>query len=212
MRNRVHQSNSDRQENHIITKSSDSIDLWYQLFSNNDNLREQSKNNRIDKKFSISRSNQAHQYSNSLYQEKNDWRIDWFNLYTHESNDNWRINKITDQEQIRSISNRFRNKIRLVASNRNELTSCESLFQRSHHIFLYNLRSLLSVVFACKKRIRMKICSCIKKAKKTSFEILFFDRFLRKLKVKNRLQIMFCVRMSNQTIQKHDCDQVTWCD
>jgi hypothetical protein len=69
--------------------------------------------------------------------KKNDRRIDRFNLHTHESNDNRRINKIIDQEQIRSISSRFKNKIRLVASNRinriesrdrDELTSCESLF------------------------------------------------------------------------------------
>ncbi len=103
--------------------------------------------------------------------KKNDQRIHRFSLHIHESNDNWRIDKITNQKQIRSISNHFRNKIRFIASNRDESTSYENLFQRSHHIFLYNLWSLLNVVFACKKRIRTKICFCIKKKQKTSFEI-----------------------------------------
>jgi hypothetical protein len=127
------------------TKSSDSIDLRYRLFSNSDNLREQSRNNRVSKKFSISCSNQAHRYSNSLHQKKSDRRINRFSVHIHKSNDNRRSDEITDQKQIHSVSNRVRNRIKLATSNRiesrdhDESTSCENLFQRSHHLFLYNL-------------------------------------------------------------------------
>jgi hypothetical protein len=156
----------------MITKSSDSTDLRYRLFSSSDNLREQSKSNRASKEFSVSRSNQAHRYSNSLHQKKSDRRIDRFSVHIHRSNDSRRSDEITDQKQIHSVSSRFRNKIRLATSSRfesrdrDESTSCESLFQRSHHLFLYNLRSLLNVVFACKKRVRMKICFSTRKSKK----------------------------------------------
>jgi predicted nucleic acid-binding protein len=184
----------------MTTKSSDSADLRYRLFSSSDNLWEQSRNNRADKEFSVSRSNQAHRYSNSLHQTKSDRRIDRFSVHTHRSDDSRRSDKITDQKQIRSVSSRFKDRIRLATSNRiesrdhDESTSCENLFQRSYHLFLYNLRSLLSVVFACKKWVRMKICFCMKKSKKRYLR--FFDRFLRELKMKNRSQIMFCVRVS----------------
>ncbi len=59
---------------------------------------------------------------------------------------------------------------RIESRDRDESINCESLFQQSNHLFLYNLRSLLNIVFACKKRVRMKICFCIKK-QKTSSEI-----------------------------------------
>ncbi len=101
----------------------------------------------------------------------------------HKSNDNRRINKIIDQRQIRSVSSRFRNKIRLATSNHiesrdcDESTNCESLFQRSHHFF-YNLRSLLNVAFACKKRVWRKKIFLYKKKQKTSFEFFrsIFER------------------------------------
>ncbi len=70
LRSRVHRSNSNRQKNHIITKSFDLIDLRCRLFSDDDNLRKQSKRYCIDKEFSVSRSNRAYRYSNSLHQKK----------------------------------------------------------------------------------------------------------------------------------------------
>jgi hypothetical protein len=72
----------------MITKSFDLTDLRYRLFSNDDNLREQSKRYCIEKKFSISRSNQAYRYSNSFYQKKNRRRIDQSDLHIYETNDN----------------------------------------------------------------------------------------------------------------------------
>ncbi len=87
LRNRIHRSNLNCQESHIITKSSDSVDLRYRLFSNSDNLREQSRDNRASKEFSVSRSNQAHRYSNSFHQKKSDRRIDRFSVHTHRSDD-----------------------------------------------------------------------------------------------------------------------------
>jgi hypothetical protein len=80
----------------MTTKSFDSIDLRYRLFSSSDNLRKQLKDNRVNKKFSISRSNQAHRYSNSLHQKKSDRRIDRFSVHTHKSDDNRRFDKIID--------------------------------------------------------------------------------------------------------------------
>ncbi len=68
--------------------------------------------------------------------KKNNRRIDRFSVHTHKSNDNRRFDKIIDQKQIRSISNRFKNKTRLATSSqiesrdRDESTDCENLFQR----------------------------------------------------------------------------------
>jgi hypothetical protein len=200
----------------MITKFSDSIDLRYRLFSNNYNLWEQSRSNHVDKEFSVSRSNQAYRYSNSFHPKKNDRRIDRFSVHIHKSNDNRRFNKITDQKQIRSVSSRFRNRIKLATSSwiesrdRDESTNFENLFQRSHYFFLYNLRSLLNVVFACKKRVWRKISFSIRKSKKRhlNFSIDFWESWERKIARKS----CFVWKCRNQTIQKHDCDQVTWCD
>jgi hypothetical protein len=190
--------------------------LRCRLFSSRNNLREQSRSHYSDQEFSVSRSNQAHRHSNSLHQRKSDRRIDRFNLHTHETNDSRWSHKIVNQKQIRSVSNRFRNKIRLVTSNRiksrdrHESTSRESLFQRLHHLFLYNLRSLLSVVFACKRRIRMQIGFFIRKSKKRHlrFSIDFWESWEWKIDRKS-CSVWEC---RNQTIQKHDWNQVTWCD
>ncbi len=70
LRNRVHQSNSNRQESHMITKFIDSVYLRCRLFSNRNNLREQSKNHCFHQEFSVSRLNQAHRHSNSLHQKE----------------------------------------------------------------------------------------------------------------------------------------------
>jgi hypothetical protein len=70
--------------------------------------------------------------------KKSDRRIDRFSIHTHKSNDNRRFDKIIDQKQIRLVSNRFKNKIKFATLNRiksrdrDESTSCENLFQRSH--------------------------------------------------------------------------------
>ncbi len=69
-------------------KFTDSIHLRCRLFSNHNNLREQSKNHCFDQEFSISRSNQTHRHSNSFHQKENNRRINRFNLHTHETNDN----------------------------------------------------------------------------------------------------------------------------
>ncbi len=87
LRNRVHRSNSNRQENYMITKFIDSIHLRCRLFSNRNNLREQSRSHCLDQEFSVSRSNQAHQHSNSFHQKESNRRINRFNLHTHETND-----------------------------------------------------------------------------------------------------------------------------
>jgi hypothetical protein len=57
LRNRVHRSNSNRQENHMTTKFINLVHLRCQLFSSRNNLREQSRNYCSDQEFSISRSN-----------------------------------------------------------------------------------------------------------------------------------------------------------
>jgi hypothetical protein len=200
----------------MTTKSSDLVDLRYRLFSSDDNLREQLKDNRANKKSSVSRSNQAHRYSNSFHQKKSDQRIDRFSVHIHKSDDNRRSDEIIDQKQIHSVSNRLRNRIRLAtlsqieSRNRDKSTSCESLFQRLHRFFLDNLWSLLSVVFACKKWIRMKICFSTRKSKKRhlNFSIDFWESWEWKIARKS-CSVWEC---RNRAIQKHDCDQVTWCD
>ncbi len=89
-------------------------------------------------------------------------------------------------------------------------TSCENLFQRSHHFFLYNLRSLLSVVFACKKRVWRKFSFSTRKSKKRhlNFSIDFWESWEWKIARKS----CSVWEYRKQMIQKHDCDQVTWCD
>ncbi len=72
----------------MITKFSSSINLRYQLFSNCDNLREQSRRHCFDQEFSISRMNKAHRYSNSLHQRKNDRRFHRFDLRVYRLNNN----------------------------------------------------------------------------------------------------------------------------
>jgi hypothetical protein len=46
---------------------------------------------------------------------------------------------------------------------------------KSHHLFLYNFRSLMSIVFACTEWVRKKIFVCKRNFKKVQFES--FDRF-----------------------------------
>ncbi len=108
---RIYETNSSRKENHLITKSDDSVDIRRRIFSDDDDIRKQSKRYCFDQKFSVSRTNQAHRYSNSLHQKKSDWRIYWSVLRAHRSNDNWRFNQITDQKQIRSVSRCIKNRI-----------------------------------------------------------------------------------------------------
>ncbi len=87
----------------MITKSFDLTDLRYRLFSNDDNLREQSKRYCINKEFSVSRSNQTYRYSNSFYHKKSRRRIDRSDLHTHETNDSRRFNQIINQKQVRAV-------------------------------------------------------------------------------------------------------------
>ncbi len=72
----------------MITKSDDSIDMRRRIFSDDDDIRKQSNRYRFDQKFSISRTNQVHRYSNSLHQRKSDRRIHRLNLRVYRSNDN----------------------------------------------------------------------------------------------------------------------------
>ncbi len=74
--------------------------MWRRIFSSDNDIREQSKCYCSDQKFSISRSNQAYRYSNSLYQKKSRRQIDRSNLHTYEANDNRRFNQIIDQKQV----------------------------------------------------------------------------------------------------------------
>jgi hypothetical protein len=111
LRNRIYETNFNRKRNDLITKFNDLIDMQRRIFSNDDNIREQSKHYYSDQKFSISRTNQAHRYSNSLHWRKSDRRIHRFNLRNYRSNDNWRFNKIINQRQICSISRCSKNRI-----------------------------------------------------------------------------------------------------
>ncbi len=122
LRNRIYEINRRRKENYMITKSHDSINMWCRGFSNDNDIRKQSKNYCFDKEFSISRANQTHWHSNSLHQRKNDRRICKFNLRAHRSNDNWRFDQIIDKRQICSISRRIRNRITSFIT-----TICESI-------------------------------------------------------------------------------------
>ncbi len=88
------------------------------IFSNDDDIREQSKRYCFDQILSISRTNQVHRYLNSFHQRESDRRIHRFNLRVYRSNDNWRFDKIINQRQIRSISRRFRDRIAIVSAKR----------------------------------------------------------------------------------------------
>ncbi len=57
------------------------------IFSSDDDIREQSERYCSDQKFSISRTNQAHRYSNLFHQRENDRKIHRFNLRVYRSND-----------------------------------------------------------------------------------------------------------------------------
>jgi hypothetical protein len=75
------------------------------------NIRRQSRRHCSDQEFSVSRTNKAHQYSNSLHQRESDRRFHRLSLRAHRSNDNWRSDKIINQRQICSVSRRFKNRI-----------------------------------------------------------------------------------------------------
>ncbi len=85
--------------------------MWRRIFSDDNNIRKQSRSYCFNQEFSVSRTNKAHWYSNSLHQRKNDRRFHRFNLRIHRSNDNWRSDTIINQRQICSISRRFKNRI-----------------------------------------------------------------------------------------------------
>jgi hypothetical protein len=80
---------------------------------------------------------------------------------------------------------------------------------RSHHLFLYNSRSSLSVDFACKRWVRKKFFVCKKNFKKCNLRLSI--AFERVEMMKNRSQLMFCVRVSQAAIQKQRC-KITWCN
>jgi hypothetical protein len=134
LRSRVHRSNSNRQENHMTTKFISSVHLRCRLFSDRNNLREQLRSHCSDQEFSVSRSNQAHRHSNSLHQRESDRRINRFSLHTHETDDNRWFNKIINQKQIRSVSNRFKDKIRLITSSQIESRRIESSRVESNRV------------------------------------------------------------------------------
>jgi hypothetical protein len=79
----------------------------------------------------------------------------------------------------------------------------------SHHLSLYNFRSLLSADFAYKRWVRKKIFVCKKFFKKCNLR--FSIAFERVEMMKNRSQLMFCVRVSQAAIQKQNSG-ITWCD
>jgi hypothetical protein len=70
LRNRIYETNFNRKKNDLITKSDDSVDMRCRIFSDVNDIQEQSKRYCFNKKFSISRPNQAHRYLNSLHQKK----------------------------------------------------------------------------------------------------------------------------------------------
>ncbi len=108
---RIYETNFNRKESYLITKSDDSADMRRRIFSDDNDIREQSKRYCSDQKFSISRTNQAHWHSNSLHQRKNDRKIHRLSLRVYRSNDSWRFDKIINQKQICSVSRCFRNRI-----------------------------------------------------------------------------------------------------
>ncbi len=55
LRDQVHRSNLDDQRNYLIEKFTNSVELRRRLSSDNNNLREQSRSYRADKKISVSR-------------------------------------------------------------------------------------------------------------------------------------------------------------
>jgi hypothetical protein len=127
LRDRIHRTNVNHKRNYLITKSDDSIDMWRRILSDDNNIRRQSRCHCFDQEFSISRTNKAHRYLNSLHQKESDRRFYRLNLRVYRSNDNWRFDKIISQEQICSISRRFRNRIATLSAKRLATTICESL-------------------------------------------------------------------------------------
>jgi hypothetical protein len=197
LRDRIYETNFNRKRSDLITKSDDSIDMRRRIFSDDNDIRRQSKRYCFNQKFSISRTNQAHRYSNSLHQKDSDRRFHRLNLRVYRLNDSWRFDKIINQRQICSVSRRFKNRIIIFFQQSVWATTiCENLsmsrdsnlwefinasffffatviyenqimnqiFQWkldqiriwSHHLFLYNSRSLLNVEFAYKKWVRKK--------------------------------------------------------
>jgi hypothetical protein len=57
LRSRIYKANRRRKEDYLTTKFHDSVDMWCRIFSNDNDIREQSKNHYFDKEFSISRAN-----------------------------------------------------------------------------------------------------------------------------------------------------------
>jgi hypothetical protein len=141
-------------------------------------------------KNSVSRTNQAHRYSNSLHQRESDRRIHRFSLRVYQSNDSWRSEKIINQRQICSVSRRSKDRIAIVSAERlrdsNLWESINALRGSnqwklnqvriwSHHLFLYNSRSLLSVDFAYTERVRKKFLRLYDKFQKVQFRFDFSE-------------------------------------
>ncbi len=118
---RIYETNSSRKRSHLITKSDNAVNMWRRIFSDDNDIREQSERHCFDQKFSVSRTNQAHRYSNSLHQRESDRRIHRLNLRVYRSNDSWRSDKITCQKQICSISRRSKDRVAILSA------ICESL-------------------------------------------------------------------------------------
>ncbi len=57
LRDRIYETNSNRKRSDLIIKSDNSVDMRRWIFSNDDDIREQSKRFCFDQKFSISRTN-----------------------------------------------------------------------------------------------------------------------------------------------------------
>jgi hypothetical protein len=156
LRNRIYETNFSCKRSDLTTKLDDSVDMQRRIFSDDDNIRKQSKRYCFDQKFSVSRTNQAHRYSHSLHQRKSDWRVYWSVLRAHRLNHSWRFNQITDQKQIRSVSRCFRNWI-ISTFRDNDLWKLDKQIRiKSQNLFLYNLRSMLNVDFAYTERVRKK--------------------------------------------------------
>ncbi len=133
---RIYETNLNDKRSNLITKSDDSVDMRRRIFSNDNDIREQSKRYCSDQKFSISRTNQAHRYSNSFHQRKSDWRIHRLNLRVYRSNDNWWSDKIINQRQICSVSRCFRNRV-IIFSSLNKTFSWQQ-FVRIYQMFRDN--------------------------------------------------------------------------
>ncbi len=84
-------------------------------------------------------------------------------------------------------------------------------FASNHIMSLYIIFDHCWVSISCTRdELKRKTFVCKKNFKKCNLRIsIAFERIEM---MKNRSQLMFCVRMSQAAIQKQNYDKITWCD